>query len=304
MRWRCLVLLAVTGLGAPAVADDVIPGHRVDGPTDGTITAVAVGGTLGLSLIPIRVEAPLWRRELFAADEAVRDNFSRRASHVSDALLVASLAAPAIYLTGRTIDDADGDRLILYGQTVAINGLLAQAGKHLVQRPRPYMYGKSSAARAYAAEAGADGRKSFYSGHAAMSFGAAVTGAYFLGASDAPGVARGFAWGAGLAVAATTATLRVRAGKHYYSDVVIGAVVGMTVGYLVPALHAEGDPYVPSGQELAAGAAGVLGGMLLGQLLPLERRSESPVKPSALARLRLAPTPVEAGFGFALAGSL
>ncbi len=302
---RLVAVAALLALSTPALADDQIPGHSVDPATDGLIAGVALAATGGFSLIPIREDRPLWERELVASDDAVHDNFSRRASHVSDALLATSLVAPAIYLTGTVIDDADGDRLILYGQTIAINAMLAQAAKHLVQRPRPYLYNPSAAARAYAREAGTDAYKSFYSGHAALSFGAAITGAYLVGASEDRGAARVVAWGAGLLVASTTASLRVRAGKHFYSDVVIGAVIGSAVGYLVPALHADEDAYAPTGPEVLAAATGLLGGVVLARLLPLEKDPAAPGAPrSVLSRLSVSPAPMPDGFGFAIGGAL
>lgn len=46
-------------------------------------------------------------------------------------------------------------------------------------------------------------------------------------------------WGAGLATASSVAILRVAAGKHYPSDVVMGAAMGSFIGWLVPMLHRE-----------------------------------------------------------------
>lgn len=302
---RLVAVAALLALSTPALADDQIPGHSVDPATDGLITGIALAASGGFSLIPIRENRPLWESELVASDAAVHDNFSRRASHISDALLATSLVAPAIYLTGSVIDDADGDRLILYGQTIAINAMLAQAAKHLVQRPRPYLYNQSAAARAYAREAGTDAYKSFYSGHAALSFGAAVTGAYLIGASGESRAARAVAWGAGLMVASTTASMRVRAGKHFYSDVVIGAVIGSAVGYLVPTLHDDDNSYSPTGSEVLAGATGILGGLLISRLLPLEKHPTGPEAPrSVLSRLSVSPAPMPDGFGFAIGGAL
>jgi hypothetical protein len=44
---------------------------------------------------------------------------------------------------GGTIEDADGDRLLLYGEALAVNLALFEGVKHLVQRPRPYLYSSS-----------------------------------------------------------------------------------------------------------------------------------------------------------------
>jgi len=302
-----LVVASLVGTVAPAAADqDVIPGHTVDRPIDGAVQAVAIGAGLGLSLIPMRDSPELWSREMMELDESVRDNFSRRASHLSDALLAGSIAAPAIYLTGSTIDDADGDRLMIYAQSMAINAALAQGTKRLVQRPRPYQYSKDPVVRRYAKEAGNDGWMSFYSGHASLSFGAAVTGAYLLGASTDNKLARGMSWGLGLMAASATANFRVRAGKHFYSDVLVGAVVGTAVGYIVPALHADARPYVPSGQEIAAAACGIIAGVMVSQLIPLEKKrdEDGTLRSSPVSRLRLSPVPMPDGIGFAIGGAM
>jgi hypothetical protein len=305
MRQRASAIAVLLALASPAVADDEIPGHSVDRPRDGAIQGLAIGVSLGAMLIPIR-DRDLWNRQLFEMDESVKDKFSRRASTISDGLLGLSLAAPAIYLTGSSIDDADGDRLMIYGQSVAINAALASITKRLVQRPRPYMYSADPAVARYAKEKGDDGMQSFYSGHSALSFGAATTGAYLLGASDEHRGARIAAWTSGLAVASATATLRVRAGKHFYSDVIIGSLIGITVGYAVPALHADDGAYTPSGEEIAAGMAGILGGMVIASVIPLEKRaSESaaaPEKTSLVRKLQLAPTPMANGMGFSVGG--
>jgi len=310
MTSRVVVSLVVASLvwaASPAAADDdVIPGHTVDGPIDGAVQAVAIGAGLGFSLIPMREHTELWSNEMMELDRSVRDNFSRRAAHVSDALLAGSIAAPVMYLTGSTIDDADGDRLLIYAQSMGINAALAQGTKRLVQRPRPYMYSKDPVVRRYAKEHGDDGYLSFYSGHAALSFGAAVTGAYLLGASSDNKLARGMSWGIGLMAASATANLRVRAGKHFYSDVLIGAAIGTAVGYVVPALHADARPYVPSGQEIAAAACGIIAGVMVSQLIPLEKKrdEDGTTRSSPISRINLSPVPMPDGIGFAIGGAM
>jgi membrane-associated phospholipid phosphatase len=293
-----LVLVSLTTASARA-DDDKIPGHSVDRPVDGAIQAAAFGAGLAAKLIPLRDKDP-WDDEIFESDKGVRDNFSRRASHISDGLLAASIAAPALYLTGSTIDDADGDRLLIYGQTMAINVALASITKQLVQRPRPYTYSSDARVKAYAKSAGTDAYMSFYSGYAAISFGAATTGAYLLNTSSASPVAKNIAWGAGFGVAAMTAALRVRAGKHFYSDVLVGSIVGASVGFIVPALHADDQPLAPTGGQLAIAGASVLGGLLFARLIPLEKATSE--EPGAINGLSFAPTAVENGMGIGVVG--
>jgi membrane-associated phospholipid phosphatase len=315
-----LVAALVTGLAAPAVADDIIPGHPIDRSADGAIIAGTLGLALGLSLIPVRANAALWHHELFGeADAAVHASFSPRAAQLSDGLLAASIAAPIAYLTGGTIEDADGDRLLLYGEALAVNLALFEGVKHLVQRPRPYLYSTSPEVARYAADQGDDAYQSFYSAHAATAFCAATAGAYLAGASSTNPTVRAIAWAGGFAAAAASANLRVRAGKHFYSDIVIGGAIGIAIGYVVPALHADGAPYVPSLGDVGAAVAGAFGGGLLSELLPLERRRIDTLRPAGrLAALRprgrfavlrraslhLGPVPVSHGAGVGVGGAL
>lgn len=299
-----LALLVAT----PAHADDVIPGHAIDRPVTGAVIGLALGGLAAASLFPMREAPELWQRQLWCVDKHAHDNLSPRAAALADGLLAASIAAPVLYLTGSSIEDADGDRLLVYGEMMAINAGLAQLAKMVVQRPRPYLYGTSAAARAYARTQGDDAWRSFYSGHAALSFGAAVAGAYLLGASTDSAGAERAAWAAGLGVAAATANLRVRAGKHHLSDVVIGGLIGATVGYVVPALHADDAPYTPSGVDALAALAGIAGGLMLSQLVPLDRDAEQSAPATglraALARGQLSPVPLAGGLGVSFAGAL
>jgi len=270
---RFVVAALAVSLSTSAVADDVIPGHAIDRPADGLVIGGALALGLGLSLIPMREHRALWQHELFGdTDAAVHTSFSPRAAQLSDGILAAAVAAPIVYLTGGTIEDADGDRLLLYGEALAVNLALFEGAKRLVQRPRPYLYSTSPAVARYAAAQGDDAYQSFYSGHAATAFCAATAGAYLVAASSTSSGVRALAWGGGFAAAGAAANLRVRAGKHFYSDVVIGGLLGIAIGYAVPALHADGKPYAPSLPDLGAALAGVLGGSLLGELLPLERR--------------------------------
>jgi membrane-associated phospholipid phosphatase len=310
MTQRVLVASLILVLAGPARADEPadptsIPGHTIDRRVNGGISGLATGIGLVSQLIPIRSH-DLWTHELVSGEESQHDNFSLRAAHLADAMLGVSVAAPAFYLLGNTIDDADGDKLLIYGQSLAINAMIAGVTKRLVQRPRPYAYSKDPMVRKYIQEEGDDAFMSFYSGHSALGFGAATTGAYLLAASGASPSARAFAWGGGFMVAAATANLRVRAGKHFYSDVLIGSAIGISVGYIVPAVHADSTPYKPSGLDFAAGAAGILGGMMLSSLIPLEKRtSELDRRPPGLVRdLHLTPMAVSGGMGFAIGGGI
>ena len=90
-------------------------------------------------------------------------------------------------------------------------------------------------------------------------------------------------------MAGATAVLRMRAGKHYPSDVAMGAALGIA-GVAVPAIA---FPDVDlSGTELAAMAGGVLLGAGLASAIPFPRDSAT--------RIDVAPMALRGGGGLAL----
>jgi membrane-associated phospholipid phosphatase len=82
-----------------------------------------------------------------------------------------------------------------------------------------------------------DARESFFSGHtsttAAFAFSTAkIWSDHHVGSRWQPWV-----WVGAAAVPLTTGILRIRAGKHFPSDVLAGMAVGALCGWLVPELH-------------------------------------------------------------------
>jgi membrane-associated phospholipid phosphatase len=297
------VALLLSATPALALADDATGPRRPDPVLDGAIIAGAVAASLAPMALPLRGR-PMWDTQLLGQlDDTVYNQFSLPAAQLSDLTLIAAITAPAAYLTGATVDDADGDRLVIYGEALAVDLALAQVAKYVVHRPRPYLYNRGGEAAHYAAAAGDDGWRSFYSSHAAMSFGAAVAGATLLGTASANPYARAAAWATGFAVATATSNLRVRAGLHFYSDVILGGLVGTAVGYAVPALHAQGKPYAISRQDLAMAGVGIVAGAAISEALPLGTPGHADHPPVVMVdQVHVGPLGLRDGGGVAISG--
>jgi membrane-associated phospholipid phosphatase len=248
---------------------------------DGGIAAAALAAGTLVSLVPVDEESR-WESELLPFDESVKANMSMRAARLADGLVAVTVTAPLVAQASGGFNEELGERALIYGETLAVTFALNNAAKHLVQRPRPYTYNPSDEARAHVREEGKDSRLSFYSGHAATAFAAAVAGSYLYAAESDQVRSRAALWGVELALATATASFRVRAGKHFYSDVIAGAVLGAGAGWLIPRLHESGEAYAPRPLELYAMAGGVLVGALGSQVVPLE--SHVSVVPLALER--------------------
>jgi hypothetical protein len=298
MRRRAqLALAAALALGAarPAAAQGD-PALRTDWPVE---TAVLAGslGLVGLAHLIAIDPARRWERELLPLDEGVKRNFSPRAARWSDVLVGTTVAAPLALQLAGGFDQASGERALVYGEVLAANLALNGVVKALVNRPRPFTYNTDPGARALAERDPRDARLSFYSGHASTAFAAAVGGAYLFSQSTTDTRARAAVWAGSLMLAGATSHLRVRAGKHFYSDVLTGAVIGAGVGWLVPALHFGGrGPNPLSPGEWVAIAAAPAAGVLVSHLLPLEATEK------VVAGARVVPWVTPRGAGLVLAG--
>jgi membrane-associated phospholipid phosphatase len=286
---RALATVAIVGVLAGSARAEPV---EVDRTVDASVTLGAAAAAFLFSRIPVDTK-DRWDEEAFGElDAGVHERFSAKAAALSDLLVATAIAAPIFTEAGGVIDDGITDRYLVYGEALAISLALNAGAKYLVQRPRPYTYHKDPRVAAYAAKQGKDSHLSFYSGHAALSFTAATTGGYLFATRSTSTGARAAMWATGMTVASATSILRVRAGKHFYSDIAVGAGMGVLVGYLVPALHHDGIEL--SAAEGWSIAGGVVAGTLVASLLPL---------PDDVA-ISLQPIAVEHGAGIAFGGKL
>lgn len=233
---------------------------------DGSLT-VASAAALGLATaIPVNVGS-LWNRQLLPVDDRLKGRYSPRAARNSDVLLGMDVAAPVALLGGQGFTAETGKRLYVYGETLLVSLALDATVKPWVGRPRPYTYSTDPTVLAVARSEGEDSRLSFYSRHASTAFAASVAGAYLFAQSTTDVNARATVWGTQLALASATADLRTRAGMHFYSDVLTGAVVGTALGIVIPYLHGGRKVHLSKVEWLAI-LVGPLAGIALGELLP------------------------------------
>lgn len=160
-------------------------------------------------------------------------------SNVSSGLAWAEFALP-LALTSMEIvrgqrpwHGAITDAVILQ-EALMISGALSSYAKSFPIHSTPLTYDAS---------VGMDEKRrpqnvsSFFSNHTSTAFTIATfTGyTYQLRNPESPLVP--WVWGTGLSMAAGVGALRIFSGKHFPSDVLMGAAVGSLCGYLVPRLH-------------------------------------------------------------------
>lgn len=201
----------------------------------------------------ITPRCPCDPNEVNGFDRGAIGNTSDAARALSDLTATAAIAVPliadavALKQGGRR---AFTDDAIVFMQTLAVNSALVSVAKYIAARPLP---------RTYAGDPNlinrVEGYRSFYSGHTSLVFAAlsasAMTVHLRYGAKTWPWVVTGVVGG-------SVAIERVADGRHFPTDVIVGAVMGTTVGILVPRLHAlKKPPLTPSVTPIRGGGTGV-----------------------------------------------
>lgn len=245
LRALCLLALLL-GVGRPAAAQSLGSPFAVDLRVDLPVTTAALLGGLVPELIKGELRRPHCGlgcdpAQVNALDRTVIGNRSPAAQTTSDVFLYSAMGLPLLadladVLATRPPDGLRGfgkDALVLV-ETVALNFLLNNTIKFAVGRARPLAYDPAvDDATRLAPDAGL----SFYSGHSSTTFAIATAYSYLFMQRHPRSPLVIPVWVFSEALAASTAFLRVYAGKHFWTDVITGAAVGAAVGLVVPYLH-------------------------------------------------------------------
>ena len=125
---------------------------------------------------------------------------------------------------------------VMYAETLLIANGIKEWTKLLVYRARPYMYFDD-----YPQDKLEDGdwNCSFPSGHTTFAFaGAAFTTMVFCQCFPASNWKYAVA-GASFGMAVLTGAFRMASGNHFFTDVLVGAVIGSAIGFAVPYMHTK-----------------------------------------------------------------
>ena len=169
-----------------------------------------------------------------ALDRKFMHSYSKNRDKAADFLLVATMATPAVLAA--TEKEEWFTCGVMYAETLLIANGIKELTKLAVNRTRPYMYYDADNFPTDDVDDG-DWANSFPSGHSTMAFASASFASYtfckYFPESNwrIPVVATSYAMAAGVAA------LRLSSGNHFFTDVLTGAALGCSVGFLVPWLH-------------------------------------------------------------------
>ena len=128
----------------------------------------------------------------------------------------------------------------MYAESVSFTMAMTNIVKMAVRRPRPGAYIEAEQ-HPDNQDASTDSALSFFSGHAAITATIGATATY-LAFARSPHTARPWITLAVATLATTFVSVeRVRAGRHFPTDVIAGSIAGAGIGVVVPHLHRTDD---------------------------------------------------------------
>ena len=167
-------------------------------------------------------------------DRSAVGNYSERASNISDYLLYACIISPfALNLNHQIPTNAN----IIIGESYLVTSSLVYFSKTTFQRKRPYVYNNNIPTQARQTK---DSQYSFFSGHTALAFNGALLTAKIYDDFH-PNKDNIYIYPAALSVASAVGVLRYKAGKHFPSDIITGAIVGTVSAILITEVHKKGN---------------------------------------------------------------
>ena len=209
---------------------------------DGPAVAAGLGLTyLGFTFIKNKDELSatevqnISKDDVFFIDRFAAGNYSDKADKDSYIPFYASFAvAPIVALIDGKQRSHYGQVSVMFIETMSAAAASFTIAAGLVQRSRPLVYNTSLPV---ADRQDKDEQRSFFAGHTTATAAATFFAAKVFNDFNPDSKLKPYVWAAAAAVPALVGYQRLRAGKHFLTDNVLGYGVGMACGILIPQLH-------------------------------------------------------------------
>ena len=208
---------------------------------DITLTTIGVISTGSAYLIKKNIASLSYSQALnlqstsiSAFDKPAIDYRSETALHLSDAGQYISLALPLSIFAFQPSKKELLTQLVILQEVALITTGLTHITKGLTLRSRPYAYRDDTP---LAIKQSPDSRTSFFSGHTAITAAMSFYTASIISAYSDNSTFKTSSWIGAVILPSAVGYLRVRAGEHFYTDVIVAGIVGGGIGWLIPKLH-------------------------------------------------------------------
>lgn len=198
--------------------------------------------TTGASIYLDRRVEPLSEEQIRILDVNMITGFDRystryyspSAHQFSNVTALTSIAFPFALLLDKPNRNNAGEILLITMEGALINAGLTNLTKTLARRSRPFVYNGEAPLELKLKQ---EARYSFFSGHTAVSSYFTFAGAQMYNDIYPNSKYRSTVWATAAVLPLLTGYGRMRAGKHFLSDVLVGYGVGALLGIIVPRLH-------------------------------------------------------------------
>lgn len=176
----------------------------------------------------------LSKDDIWGVDRWAAGNYSEQANSDSYIPMFTSFALPLALLLNKNERSNAGQLSVLFIESMATTGALFSITAGLVQKSRPLVYNTSLEVEE---RIGNDEQRSFFAGHTAATASATFFAAKVFNDFNPDSPWKPVVWGVAAAIPATVGYLRIRSGKHFLTDNLIGYAVGAASGIIIPEIH-------------------------------------------------------------------
>lgn len=237
----------ITQINAPAFtrttlpADQPAPVYKLKPAVDIPLTAVTAGVSIyGFSKIynkdPSTTQQILRlnKQDLNGFDRWAADVYSVKAANASNIFFYGSMPLPILLMLDKDIRHDAAKIGFLYLETMSVTGLLYTGTDMLVDRYRPLAYNPDVP---MGERTSGNAKNSFFAGHVALVATSTFFAAKVYSDYHPDSHIKWLLYGTAAVATGATGYLRHRGGKHFPSDILVGAAVGTLSGILVPHFH-------------------------------------------------------------------
>ena len=240
-RYHYLIFLTFLMVTQSALAQNESP-YETSFKRDATLVIGGISlSALGLSLIKNKKELTAAevgaksKNDVFFVDRWNAGTYRDQADKDSYIPFYASFAvAPILALIDKNERHHYGQVSVMFIETMSAAAASFTLAAGLVKRSRPLVYNTSLP---LSDRQDKDAQRSFFAGHTTATAAATFFAAKVYSDFKPDSQLKPYIWTAAALIPAVVAYQRIRAGKHFLSDNLLGYGVGMVCGIFIPELH-------------------------------------------------------------------
>lgn len=162
--------------------------------------------------------------------------YSTQFASMSNVLEISSIALPLSLFALKGSKVEREQLLFQWSQVTSLTYGITTLTKGLARRDRPFLFNPNVSLEE---KLNADARLSFFSGHTSITAASWFFFAQQVKRYSSKKWVKTLVWIGAFTVPALTGYTRMRAGKHYFTDVAAGYILGGSIGFFIPRIHAK-----------------------------------------------------------------